>query len=666
VGIFVFPSSGVTMDRSDYVKNLNRARQDFFTKTNQLRDSHRREIEHKDKVNEQNIKNVSRNYSDDLMKKEKEHQDLSANLAKKTERAIEESQNKYLESLEKEKKNFNTRNLDTRREFSDRLDELGRNYNKSINSTKNYADQKIKVAEENSKNRIERTTNQHHNQVKELQQNNRNIIDKVQKDSQEDKMEFMNKLREDRDVFVQDMITNQEKNRLKNEERLSFLKKEYDKKFDVMEEGYENTLKNQKSKNSNLMTDQNESINKREDVLRNRNLKEMANLRDEYETISAKNNRQYKRDLADLKDMSNRRVEAKDSLLTQERKNHDTTKNLYKNKMADQETLTRSRLTDQYNQFQRANDLNREANEDQKRVFNQKLEVQAKENYKKLSDVNNKSKEERTKIQKDNLKKMTEQEKKYTNQMIEQRNASKKEVENHKNILRSTINALTDSTRKEISVLNNSFQKEKTKIIEKSKKDRYNLAEEKMDEFRQKLGLIERTYESRLNKKNNDVQKMKEEYDRRIKFLGDKAVEAIRDERERVAEKRADDFRAYKRTLQAKDLENAKALIKMRSRFEMDIEKIKKETELHINKLTNRHDRELNQTKRDNNKKMKVKVAMMEDEYRRSQKNHALAMANMKNQYELRLEKMRQANEYEKEKFAERSAHLASMRNDSE
>lgn len=218
-----------------------------------------------------------------------------------------------------------------------------------------------------------------------------------------------------------------------------------------------------------------------------------------------------------------------------------------------------------------------------------------------------------------------------------------------------TINQMTERKQEVVNQMQEQHAKDKTNYIENQRiahqKEMHTLREEltlgferQADSFRQQIQL-----------KDQEISRLTASYDQRISNLQKKTRDEIETYRREETERRNEDMRIHRRDLEARDRTRMKEMMEMRASYEAKIGDTKNQSNLMMAQLTQRYEDQLAVQNQQHKAELNMKLRESEDNYRRLYDQSQMEKDALVQQYEMRLEKMRMANQVQQEKVKNRS-----------
>lgn len=238
---------------------------------------------------------------------------------------------------------------------------------------------------------------------------------------------------------------------------------------------------------------------------------------------------------------------------------------------------------------------------------------------------------------------------------VAQRNEKNKSLQEQRVEFGRTLNNFTERKQEEMSTIQDVHAKDKTNYIENTRAENQramqNLREEmtlgferQADSFRQQIEL-----------KNQEIKALTASYDQKISNLQKKTRDEIETYRRAESGRRSEDILTHKRDIESRQRSTVKEVMDMRSTYEAKISDTKNQNNLMMSQLTQRYEELLSVQNQQHTAEMNTKLKESENNYRRLYDQSNLEKDALVQQYEMRIDKMKMANQVQQEKVKNRS-----------
>jgi hypothetical protein len=210
--------------------------------------------------------------------------------------------------------------------------------------------------------------------------------------------------------------------------------------------------------------------------------------------------------------------------------------------------------------------------------------------------------------------------------------------------LQGQIKQMTDAHEDGLQAMKDEIKVEQTRFYEDTRREVRKEKEDLKDDMRAQYGRREEGLEQRLNSKEQESLRMAEKYESKLSNVEKKANKEIGTLMTFQKEQRIQDQRAYQRSLEGKEREFQKTIMDVRAEFDRKLAKHKSRSDIHVAKLTERYEDQLNRERLEFSREFDTKMSMAKGEYEKLAKSSEIEKENLIQQYELKIDKLRQAN----------------------
>lgn len=308
--------------------------------------------------------------------------------------------------------------------------------------------------------------------------------------------------------------------------------------------------------------------------------------------------------------------------------------------MRDRERINEQHLTDLRESKRENEGLMREKDREVRRLQTEVLAETKKESNELITDYKSK-----LRVAESNNEEMS----------VAQRNEKNKSLQDQRVEFGRTINELTEKKQEVVNEMQASHAKDKTNYIENTR-----IAHQRqMQDLREELTLgFERqaqSFRQQIDLKEQEIKSLTEGYEQKISNLQKKTRDEIETYRRAETERKNEDMRIHRREMEARDRTRMKEMMDMRASYESKIAETKNQSNLMLAQLTETYEDKLAVQNQQHTAEMNTKLSESENNYRRLYDQTQMEKDALVQQYEMRLEKMRMANQVQQEKIKNRS-----------
>lgn len=238
---------------------------------------------------------------------------------------------------------------------------------------------------------------------------------------------------------------------------------------------------------------------------------------------------------------------------------------------------------------------------------------------------------------------------------VSQRNEKNKSLQEQRVEFGRTLNNFTERKQEEMSTIQDVHAKDKTNYIENTRaehqREMQGLREEMTASFERQAD----SFRQQIELKDQEIKALTASYDQKISNLQKKTRDEIETYRRAENERRSEDVRTHKRDIESRQRSTMKEVMDMRATYEAKISDTKNHNNLMMSQLTQRYEELLSVQNQQHTAEMNTKLNEAENNYRRLYDQSNLEKDALVQQYEMRIDKMRSANQTQQEKVKNRS-----------
>jgi hypothetical protein len=211
--------------------------------------------------------------------------------------------------------------------------------------------------------------------------------------------------------------------------------------------------------------------------------------------------------------------------------------------------------------------------------------------------------------------------------------------------LGSQINYLQEKNVETISEIQRSNAKDKTEFIEQAKKDLHAAKEELKDDLSFKYKKVINSYEKKIAGLEQQNLNLVTHYEERLHNIKQKAVEEIDTVKLMEAQRKEADARNFKRAMEGKLRESDMVITNIRSEFDKKLSDSKHNHELQLAKTIDRYENLLKSQDRDHKIDTDKRLGEAQQNYDRLYQTAEMEKEALRGMYEIKIQKLREANE---------------------
>lgn len=211
------------------------------------------------------------------------------------------------------------------------------------------------------------------------------------------------------------------------------------------------------------------------------------------------------------------------------------------------------------------------------------------------------------------------------------------------------INKINLSNQQALSNVRDEMAKEQSKFIEKTRREVHHDREDLKDELRTNFAKKEESLNKQIEMERSEKMKMEEAYQKKIDVLTTKSAKELEKLKIIENERRIEEKRAANQQMLEQQREFEKTLSSLRREFDRRLSRAKSNSDIRAAKLTQKYEAQVKREREEHSATMDRQNRMMTENYNRLLHKTNMERDNLINQYELKIEKLREANRLAKE-----------------
>jgi len=644
------------MEVNDYSQRLAQARNRFSEASQELKENYNSNVDSLEQNHETRQKSQRENYNDQKLAMEESASARLERYDKTLKSALQERTERYKKDLDIKKKDFD----DTRRKQMDQYNQKLFTISKSFETANSEKDKLHAMYKDNINERYddglaarEKDFNQ---KLSSTQKSSEEKINQYRDDQQREKKRMLVEHSSEKKQLVQDASISRNKINSRHQLDMELLRENAKQKQSTNRNNFENANANlRKTKNAENEA-QRETFEKLTNEIYERNSDELTN--------AHRANKADKRDLE--KDFARDRIQL-------ERK----TNKLLNEGSSDKVERTRKNLVNQYEKRIDSLQGNIEENNYNNSLRSEKMALNFSDESKKAEIMHNRDLDRKDSEMRDlrkevigGLKERLDNYQEVTASKLKKADSDREQLEVTSrqkltnNLSRQrvefgrTVNQINDANKQAISEIQDEVAKEQTQFYQKTKRDVHNQIEDLKVDMKTVHAKKSESLTKQILQKEQENNRITDKYEAKISMLKAKSAKEMEQLKVFESERRAEDRRSTQRAMAKKQREFNKTLQNVRSDYEGRLGSAKANADLHVSKLTERYEDELIRQRTDANKELQRTVSMMKADYNRLVDKNVLEKETLTNQYELKMDKLREANRLASEVKSTRSGEV--------
>lgn len=629
------------MQINDYTKQMAKARDDYADKAKTLREDY-----------DNNLKNISETHeAKETSQREnylKQKQELEDNLSEISDRydstsrdAIAQSQKEFREKIGSQQGAFEEEMRETREDMASKLSNISDSYRKSKEEQEKYNNQLLSQKTMAFNEAQEARTKSFDDKIADLSTKNRDDFHGFQREQAAEKRDLIHSHKNELQNLVSESNLARQKVMAKNQEELEILRDAHARESDAMRDHHSSAIGEViNRKELEKMNLQSEYNNLTQNII-DRNESQAEQTRRVNERVSRERENQYATDLQAVTRKSNEMVNSGGKVKSLEDEKRKVVDN-YEGRIRDLRSEAEDTAYKSQMEKERMNkEFVQQTREQTSLADKQKGEVQ-KELREFHTEAMAATKDKNDKVVSSYKKELAQTRNAAEAKSIDDRIGSNQRLEEQRVSFSKTIDAMSTKNRETINEIQEQNKKEQTKYIQEAKRNMHHEREDIKDDLNSVFARKEDSYEKRLENLERDKKSVVESYESKLTNLEKKYTKELEEMRVIMSETRAGDMRDFKRQLEMKEREMAGDKLRMKQDFDTKLIKIRDRQETQLAKLHERFTQTLEGERVDHSRELKRKLDEAHTNYERLYDTAQMEKDQMKHQYEVRLEKLRQ------------------------
>ncbi len=646
------------MDINDYNSKLTAHRNQYRDAAKNLRESHEKELKNIEERNEVQRAKQQETYLKSKNELENKVEALGESYSDKTRTEIDRRQNEYRSRVMAQREDFEREIGETKSNFRRRLEELSSDYQNNLKAREQNHDQYATSAEKRYKKSLDG--------VRERQQKETDRASQIAADAQRqyreqavtERRELLNQHEGDRQDLVKKVVATENQAKEQRRSEVDTMRRIKDQEIAGRQAHHETLIETQRHQNKMQHERLRDAFSETNQRLDRSARAEIARLNEETKNVTQKQAENFSSDrmglerkIASLEDHHSYSNEAN----TEDRirkANEARVKNIFA-KMEEQQEFNTLKEKELEAGFK--NELDLQAERSRKTIGEKDQEIN-RLNLNVIGDMKQKHMENVEVYQKGQRETQARAE----NDVLRARNSSKREADKLHLRYGQQITSLQENNSQLIANMRTEQAKEQTEFFKDVERRTRNERLEMQDQFHNKFSTKVDQLQHKITKLEQDRTDLIDKYELRISQMKKQEAENTRQQQIINEDRRAEDQRSFQRTFVTQQREFDDQLKSIKRDVEQQIAKIKHFNDVQLSTITRDYESRLVRERQEQEKEMKIKLAEAESNYLRLESLHKSQMNSMREQYEGKMDKMRQSVLTAETKQEQRSGYLDS------
>jgi len=227
---------------------------------------------------------------------------------------------------------------------------------------------------------------------------------------------------------------------------------------------------------------------------------------------------------------------------------------------------------------------------------------------------------------------------------IKDRSSSNQRIKTQREEFGRVVTQMSDMNKEAITKMQDEQAQEKTKFIQETRMDHHNVVENLKDDFNNRMVSKENSLNQRLDQKDKEFKEVVVQLEDRMTLVEGKAANEISKMKQLEQARRTEDVREFKRENRKMTDNFTKEKVSMKDEFDRRLSNDKHKSDIVLNKTVQKYETKLEIERNDTRRHFKTKIKELESNYRRLADQSELEKDLIRNQFERRIEEMKNVN----------------------
>ena len=230
-------------------------------------------------------------------------------------------------------------------------------------------------------------------------------------------------------------------------------------------------------------------------------------------------------------------------------------------------------------------------------------------------------------------------------QGIKSQESAKQRLSTQRQEFGRVVNQMSDINNEAVSKMQEDHADEKTKFIQLTRRNQHDAIEDLKDNHDKVITKKETSLSQRIDTKDKELNQTVTRYEDKIEMLQNNSRKELETTKQIENERRVEDTREFKRQIRKMTDANTKEKVGIRDEFDRKLQNAKHQSDVKFSKTVQKYEGQLDRERTDTRRHFKTKIKQLESNYHRLADQNAIEKDLMTNQFERRIEEMKQANE---------------------
>ncbi|MBT3586451.1 MAG: hypothetical protein HN509_16205 [Halobacteriovoraceae bacterium] len=638
--------------RENYAKKISEARNQYRDAAKDMKRQNEREIKGINKRNKVQNRQRTKSFLEQKGKLEEANLKNKTFATKKLNDTLEREQENYRSNVDNMKRGHSRDHFVTKKNYDNALSEMSESFNTSKKEKDKLTGIRLEAAKERFDRNFTKESKNFNEKLGSMQRNSQDRFEKYRDNSNDEKRDLLSSHRKVKQGLVQNANITKNKLNNKHQDEMNIMRKSHEQGLEQMTNHHRGRLMQlEKSKTQERMDTE----------------KQFQGVTDRI----SKNNEASRKHQADQSIREKRSLETKfgkDRLTMERRTNELITAGQgerltqVKRQMEDHyedhiDDIKRNSETQKYNDHIAKERLNVGHQEEQNlRLFDFEQGLAAKDQEirdLRIKDMGRLKEENQLNIETVQEEMLTA-DRQAKNRAIDNQKSSSDALKKQRVEMGRQISALNQDKQLVLADAQKEYRTEKTAYITKVRTDAHHDRAKLRNEMLNNYAKKESAMQKEIDKGKRQLANQKDLFDYRIGQQKQNSAKQVQKITSINTSKQEQDRREQLQALEQKDQVARRMLTESKDKFDLQLSKVKHRSERHIDKLTERYETQIGTERQEHKNEMEMKLGMARAEFDRLTRNATLEKETMKRQYEVKMEKLRQANVDSQEVAAKR------------
>ena len=633
------------MDPIDFNHKLDSARQNYHKSIKQVRDDYAEKVEDLAENHKYQREKQAQVYKDGVNKLEEQTRETTDQYRDRVQRAIAQKNKDFSERFEKQREDHELSSRAERQKMAENLDQLKDSFARSKTEDKRLFDESTYRNKQMTNKSLEQMRERNQEAISEISQGAEEKFQELRQKEQADKSALVKKQHEKLGRLEDKNTKARKLERLNHQDEVVGLQKAYAEKERDIQGQYSDRLENVNEKHSDKVNKHAQEYQKLGQMMSDRNVADQT-----------RNNIEHNQELRDIEDRAAKKIKEmrrntgnqtaalENQLFTMRDAGHRQDAD-YQRKLQHMQNTTEQGLNDQRSQTNKLTRDFQNALKKQSEDFTAAKEKKAYEHHQDVVKLSGKYMAGKDGASSSYRNKIRELENYFEGRLNSERKISNNTLDNQRQEFSKAIGNLTEGNERLTEEMKNAHAEEKRAVMEQMSQEMYKQTNNLRESLVKRYETKEKGLERKLIMEKGDSEKHINFLNDKIDLLKNKFSSELEMQSKLFQAQRDEEQRGIKNLIELKDEEHYRRLLGLKNEFDRELLSTKNNGAKEKEMIIQQYETRLQEMRFDHNRDVGKKVSELQERYDRMQRDYQTQLSSMRDQYELKLDKLRQANQ---------------------